>query len=88
MDLIGHDRAFFVSDSMGAAGLDVKSYHLKGKPVDIINGAVYYPEDHSHFAASATTLADAIARAQKPLGLSDADVQKLAHDNPSRILNN
>ena len=87
LDIVGLQRAVFVTDAIIAAGLGPGQFELAGKPVDVDeHGVTHYPGDDTHFVGSAATMSQIVERARRELGLGHQQVRRLVCDNPRQII--
>ncbi|MEP6850752.1 MAG: N-acetylglucosamine-6-phosphate deacetylase [Acidobacteriota bacterium] len=77
------DKVSLISDSAAPTGLGDGSYHLWGETITVENGRTR--NERGSIAGSVITMLDAVKR-MRSLGFSDADVSKMASENPAKLL--
>lgn len=81
----GIDRCIVVSDAMAAAGLGPGRHRLGRWEIDVGEDGAAWAPDRSHLVGSAMSLRQAHHNLKTALQLSEADCQRLLHDNPRKF---
>jgi N-acetylglucosamine-6-phosphate deacetylase len=82
----GLERTIFTTDAIVAAGLGPGTYELSGEPVEVDAAGVARRPGSPNLAGSTIRGHQVAANLREHLGLSDAEVQRVYHDNPMRAL--
>ncbi len=80
------DRAILVSDASSLGGLPPGEYEYHGKKTVVGTDGVPRAPDGSHLAGAGITIDEAARRLRTELGLDDARLRQLVHDNPLKAL--
>jgi N-acetylglucosamine-6-phosphate deacetylase len=84
--IAGEDRAVIVSDAIAPAGLGPGRYTLGRWDIVVDDDMVPRAPDRSHFVGSGITMRQSAANLRQVLGLPDATVRRLTHDNPRALI--
>ncbi len=77
------DRTLLISDSVAPTGLGDGEFELWGERIAVKNGRTR--NERGSIAGSVISMNDA-AKMMRSLGLTDADISKMASENPARLL--
>jgi N-acetylglucosamine-6-phosphate deacetylase len=82
LKIAGHDRCIVVTDAIAPAGLGPGRYRFGRWDLVVGEDMVSRAPDGSHFVGSGITMKQSADNLRKSLGLGDAAIRKLTHDNP------
>lgn len=86
LKIAGLERTIFTTDAIMAAGLGPGTYELSGEPVEIDEAGVARRPGSPNLAGSTIRGHQVAANLREHLGLSEAEVRQVYHDNPLRAL--
>lgn len=86
LKVAGLERTIFTTDAIMAAGLGPGTYELSGEPVEIDEAGVARRPGSPNLAGSTIRGHQVAANLREHLGLTEAEVGQVYHDNPLRAL--